>query len=47
MNGAKRKKLEAKGWRLGGAREFLALSDEDAAFIELKLKLAPSLRANR
>lgn len=47
MNEAKRKKLEAKGWRFGDAREFLALSDEDAAFIEFKLKLAQSLRAKR
>ena len=47
MNEAKRKKLEAKGWRVGGAREFLGLSEEDAAFIEFKLKLAQSLRAKR
>lgn len=47
MNEAKRKKLEAKGWRFGGAREFLGLSDEDATFIEFKLKLAQSLRAKR
>ena len=33
MNDAKRKKLEAKGWRLGGAQEFLGLSGDDAAFI--------------
>lgn len=47
MNEVKRRKLEAKGWRFGGAQEFLGLSDEEAAFIELKLKLAQSLRAKR
>ncbi|MBI4248008.1 MAG: helix-turn-helix transcriptional regulator [Elusimicrobia bacterium] len=47
MNEAKRKKLESKGWRVGGAQEFLGLSNEDAAFIEFKLKLAQSLRAKR
>ena len=46
-NEAKRKKLEAKGWRFGDAQEFLGLSDEEAALIELKLKLAQSLRAVR
>jgi len=45
MNEAKRKRREAKGWRFGGARELLALSNKDAAFIEFKLKLARSLRA--
>lgn len=47
MNEAKRKKLEAKGWRVGTVQDFLGLSDEDAAFLELKLKLAQSLRAKR
>lgn len=47
MNEAKRKKLEAKGWRVGSTQEFLALSDTDTAFIEFKLKLAQSLRAKR
>lgn len=47
MNEAKRKKLEAKGWRLGSAQEFLGLSDVESAYIEFKLKLATSLRAIR
>lgn len=37
MKAAKRKKLEAAGWKVGCAREFLGLSDEEAAFVELKL----------
>ncbi|UPT75896.1 MAG: helix-turn-helix transcriptional regulator [Elusimicrobiota bacterium] len=47
MNDAKRKRLEAKGWRLGTVQEFLGLSDQEAAFIEVKLKLARSLRVKR
>jgi predicted XRE-type DNA-binding protein len=47
MNAAKRKRLAAKGWRFGGVQEFLGLSDVEAAFIEVKLKLAQSLRAVR
>ena len=47
MRDDKRKRLEAKGWRIGNAREFLALTDEEAAYIELKLRLASSLRVRR
>jgi transcriptional regulator with XRE-family HTH domain len=47
MNDAKRRKLEAKGWRFGSAQEFLGLSDEEAEIIELKLKLARSLKERR
>ena len=47
MRESKRQRLEAKGWRVGSVREFLALSEQEAEFIELKLKLAESLRAKR
>ena len=47
MRDEKRKRLEAKGWRIGNAREFLGLTDEEAAYIELKLRLASSLRVRR
>jgi hypothetical protein len=47
MNEAKRRKLESKGWSVGGAQEFLGLSDAKTTFIEFKLKLARSLRAKR
>ncbi len=47
MRDEKRKRLEAKGWRIGDAREFLGLTDEEAAYIELKLRLASSLRVRR
>jgi predicted XRE-type DNA-binding protein len=47
MPESKRAKLEAKGWRFGSAQEFLGLSDEEAAYVELRLKLAESLRRRR
>src|SRR5512143_1640090 len=47
MRKGKRKKLEAKGWRFGGAQEFLGLSNEESAYVELRLRLADSLRLRR
>lgn len=47
MKAAKRKKLEANGWKLGSAADFLELTDEEAAYVELKLKLASSLKKMR
>jgi hypothetical protein len=47
MRDEKKRKLEAKGWRVGTAKEFLRLSEEEAAFIDLKLKLVRSLRERR
>ncbi|MCI0400093.1 MAG: helix-turn-helix domain-containing protein [Gammaproteobacteria bacterium] len=47
MNSTKRNKLEAKGWKLGDAQDFLALSDEEMAFIEMKLALSRELKARR
>jgi len=43
----KKKRLGAGGWRFGTAKEFLGLSEEEAAYIELKLRLADSLRDRR
>ena len=47
MNEAKRKRLEAAGWRFGTVQEFLGLSDAETEYIELKLKLADGLRRKR
>ncbi|MBI4278810.1 MAG: XRE family transcriptional regulator [Armatimonadetes bacterium] len=47
MRKERKERLEAKGWKVGTAREFLGLSDEEAAYIELKLRLAESLRKRR
>ena len=47
MKAAKRKSLETAGWKVGGVAEFLALADDEAAVIELKLDLAKAIRAER
>jgi ribosome-binding protein aMBF1 (putative translation factor) len=47
MRRRKKERLEAKGWRFGTAQEFLRLSDEEAAYVELRLRLADSLRRRR
>ena len=47
MNPAKRKRLETAGWRVRSAADFLELSPEEAAFLELKLRLSESLRRRR
>lgn len=44
MKKTKKDRLEAAGWRVGDAAEFLELSREEAAFVELKLALATYLR---
>lgn len=47
MKKAKRARLERSGWKVGTAREFLGLSDEEAKFLDLKLALASALRRKR
>jgi len=47
MDRDKLKRLAAAGWRSGDAADFLELSPEEAAFVELKLALADYLRAIR
>ena len=47
MRDEKRRRLEARGWKVGSAREFLGLTDEEAAYIDLKLRLATGLRQRR
>ncbi|MCU0304939.1 MAG: helix-turn-helix domain-containing protein [Thermoanaerobaculales bacterium] len=47
MNRSKKKRLEEKGWRFGTADDFLGLSPEESAFVDLKLRLSDSLRARR
>jgi transcriptional regulator with XRE-family HTH domain len=44
---SKRKRLETKGWKIGSAREFLDLNDQEEAYIELRLKLADALKRQR
>lgn len=47
MKKDKRAKLEAAGWAVGSVKEFLGLSDADAALINMKLGLSRSLRDRR
>lgn len=47
MRADKRRRLEAKGWKVGTTKELLNLSDEEAAYVELRLKLAEGLKARR
>ena len=37
------KRLETKGWKIGSAREFLYLNDQEEAYMELRLKLTDAL----
>lgn len=47
MQRIKRKRLEASGWKVGSTTDFLGLTPEEAALIEMKLALARSLRERR
>ena len=47
MREDKRNRLEEKGWRVGSAREFLGLSREEEAYIEIRLMLANALKRRR
>ena len=47
MNKAKMEKLKAAGWKIGSAKDFLSLSKEEAALVEIKVALAASLRRRR
>lgn len=40
-------RLEAAGWTVGNASDFLGLSPEETAFIELKLALSKRLKQQR
>ena len=47
MSKAKQRALEAAGWRVGTVQDFLALTDEEAALVALKLRLSDALRQRR
>lgn len=47
MKKRKRERLEAAGWKVGSAKEFLGLTEEEAAMIEMKLALAKALKQER
>ena len=47
MKTRKRSQLEARGWTVGSAQDFLQLSDAESALVELRLALGHSLRSWR
>jgi ParB-like chromosome segregation protein Spo0J len=47
MESKKSRRLQEAGWRIGSAEEFLDLSPEESAFVELKLALSGELRERR
>ncbi len=47
MKAAKRKKLEAAGWKVGTASEFLELGDAEEMLVNMKLSLATNVRTLR
>lgn len=47
MKKAKQERLRQAGWNVGTAEEFLGLSREEAALIEMKLALAGNLKQRR
>jgi DNA-binding XRE family transcriptional regulator len=47
MDAAKRARLEAKGWKIGTVAEFLELTPEESALVEIKLALSRTLRERR
>jgi predicted XRE-type DNA-binding protein len=47
MESTKRQKLEAAGWKVGTVAEFLELTPEEEAIIEIRLSLSKSLKQLR
>ena len=47
MRKTKQERLKKKGWRVGSTQDFLELTPQEAAYIEMKLRLGASLRQRR
>jgi ribosome-binding protein aMBF1 (putative translation factor) len=47
MNRSKRNKLEKAGWRFGSAKDFLELTKEEQAIVEIRLALADEVKVQR
>jgi DNA-binding XRE family transcriptional regulator len=47
MRKAKKLALEAQGWVVGSVDDFLELTPEESALVDLKLRLSDALRARR
>jgi len=47
MRKEKQERLTAKGWKIGSADDFLELTPEESAYVDLKLRLSDSLKQRR
>lgn len=47
MKVSKRRKLENAGWKVGSVDEFLELSPEESAYVEMKIALSKFLKETR
>ena len=47
MRDLKKRRLAARGWKIGGTKEFLGLTAEEESYIDLRLRLAEGLRKRR
>ena len=47
MDAAKRKVIEAAGWKVGDAADFLKMSDQERQLLEMRVKLALAIRQQR
>lgn len=44
MDKEKKARLEAKGWKVGSTDEFLGMTPDESAYVELRLKLSDAVR---
>ena len=47
MEKSKKERLEKQGWKIGDAKDFLSLSDEEISYIEIKIALSQKVRQLR
>jgi transcriptional regulator with XRE-family HTH domain len=47
VNRAERKRHEEAGWQVGSVADFLGLTEEEAVYIDLRVRLAAALKARR
>lgn len=47
MDPAKKQRLHDKGWKVGSAEEFLELTPQEAALVDVRLKLADAVKLLR
>ena len=47
MSKAKFKRLKSAGWKVGTTKDFLGLSEQEAALVEFKLSLIDALKHSR